>query len=290
MSKVHILFYSVAEREVRGASVVAFLPRGAPCVNLILQSVAERGVRGGATIAAFLPRGGQCDFLICYREGVRGGASVAAFPPCGVSCVNFILHSFAERAVRDGATIAAFPLRAAPCNSLICCTEGRAWWCERCRLSPARFAVCHYNSSISVAEREVRGGASGAAFLPRGAPCVTAWCEACWPGARGAATAVTSITCVPGAAATDAPTARPAAAISASTAEIRIPHLIEGRVQMGADVEPSQAVGKFAQLCTRTVTLNHCCGSALYLCADPDPGSQTNMDPSGSGSCSDVRS
>ncbi len=97
----------------------------------------------------------------------------------------------------------------------------------------------------SVAEREVRGGASGAAFLPRGALCVTAWCAACWPGARGAATAVTSITCAPGAAAAGAQTAPPAAAISASTPEIRILPLMGERV--GADVEPSsQAVGKFA--------------------------------------------
>jgi len=161
--------------------------------------------------------------------------------------------------VRGGATIAAFHTRPAPCVNLIL---------------------------QSVAERGVRGGASVAAFLPRGAPCVTAWCAACWPGARGAATAVTSITCAPGAAAAGAQTAPPAAAISASTAESG-----SRLVFMGADLEPSsQAEGKFAQLCIRTVTLNHCCGSALYLCADPDPGSQTNMDPSGSGSCSDVRS
>ncbi len=85
----------------------------------------------------------------------------------------------------------------------------------------------------------MRGGASVAAFPLRGAPCVTAWCAACWPGARGAATAVTSIICAPGAAATVAPTAPPAAAISASTAEIRILPLMGGRV--GADAEPSQA-------------------------------------------------
>jgi hypothetical protein len=207
VSKVHILFYSVAEREVRGASVAAFLPRGAPCVNLILQSVAERGVRGGASVAAFLPRG-------------------------------------------------------APYANLI---------------------------FQSVAEREVRGGASVAAFPPRGAPCVTAWCAVCWPGARAAATAVTSITCAPGAAATDAPTARPAAAISASTAEIRILPLRGGRVG-GRPRAITGIVGKFAQFFLCIVALNQCCGSALFSMririqlfisnadADPDAGSQ-NADP-----------
>jgi hypothetical protein len=201
---------------------------------------------------------------------VRGGASVAPFPQRAAPYVNLILHSVAEKGVRGGASVAVFLSRGAPCNSQ------------------------------SVAERGVRGGASVAAFLPRGAPCVTAWCAACWPGARDAATAVTFITCAPGAAAAGAPTALPAAAISASTAEIRIlPPLLGGRV--GADLEPSQAQWenlhssyvpyRYLELVCRSALLSmririqllsECgCGSG---CREP------NADPCGSGSWLDFLS